>query len=240
MPSHQTSVPHCESMEVSALLFQKSHGRMTTEACIQPGDPEQAHPVERCAAVGADVVQALDGALTVAEQHHLLPQDLHAHRLVLYLLRDACGSPQPSQEAHAHQGGQGHPVLAGLCPTWGAQTMLPSHDRHRLDSASSCGMEGCCSPAAYQKLRRYVLRPASSCMRCPISAVRGSIWPGRRPNRSLLSASAPVCSTHAAQQCLSFEATTRNYFATEMTYHALAFASAMARLLSALAGLEQG
>ena len=77
-------------------------------ACTQPTEPEQAHPVEGGAAVGADIVQALDGALAVAEQHHLLPQDLHAHWLVLHLLRDACSSRDPSQQAHAHQGGQDH------------------------------------------------------------------------------------------------------------------------------------
>ena len=70
---------------------------------MQLAGPERAHPVERGAAVWADVVQALDGALGVPEQHHLLPQDLHAHRLVLHLLRDACTGPEPSQAAHAHQ-----------------------------------------------------------------------------------------------------------------------------------------
>ena len=79
---------------------------------MQPVEPEQAHPVEGCATVGADIVQALDGALAVAEQNHLFPQDLHAHWLVLHLLRDACRSPELSQEAHAHQGGQDHPMVA--------------------------------------------------------------------------------------------------------------------------------
>ena len=74
-----------------------------TEACMQPVEPEQAHPVERGATVRADIVQALDGALAVPEQHHLLPQDLHAHWLVLHLLRDACTRPEPSQTAHAHK-----------------------------------------------------------------------------------------------------------------------------------------
>ena len=40
--------------------------------------------------VGADVLEAVDLPVDVSEQHQLFAKDLHAHRLVLDLLRDAC------------------------------------------------------------------------------------------------------------------------------------------------------
>ncbi len=46
--------------------------------------------MQRRSAVRADIMQALDGASAVAVQHHLLPQNLHTHWLLLDLLRDPC------------------------------------------------------------------------------------------------------------------------------------------------------
>jgi hypothetical protein len=46
--------------------------------------------MERGTTVRADIVQALDDAVAVTVQDDLLAQNLHAHRLLLDLLRDAC------------------------------------------------------------------------------------------------------------------------------------------------------
>ena len=129
--------------------------------------------MERGTTVRADIVQALDDAVTVAVQDDLLAQNLHAHRFLLDLLRDACtrqnflcteGSAERAiawRRVHKTElfSNASHRLFQG-CP-WMLAKHLSYQSRGQACSAAHSRQASEAGqqqerhlPAAYQKLRR--------------------------------------------------------------------------------------